>query len=228
MLAGRGSVVDVQHRRDERLPAASRRRSTTETSTPCDVSPPSSGVHVASRLAGSRLRLRHRRPVEAERLGRRRSTPTCTCDLHEPGCRRSPGRRPCPASGPMPAAWSPPAAVPAGRRRSGSACRPEEPSLQPASTRRAAATRRRRDGAAARPPTTHPATVTVRRHASGSCSNDARSCRRTSLLKTSIGGVSGRRSVRCRIRIWVCWLYSTSVTAQPSRPARAVRPERWR
>ena len=55
-----------------------------------------------------------------------------------------------------------------------------------------------------------------------------RSCRRASLLNTSIGGTSGRRIVRCRMRIWVCWLYSTNVIAQPSRPARAVRPERWR
>jgi glycerol-3-phosphate dehydrogenase len=38
----------------------------------------------------------------------------------------------------------------------------------------------------------------------------------------------GKRMPRCRIRIWVCWLYSTSVSAQPSRPARAVRPDRWR
>jgi len=35
-------------------------------------------------------------------------------------------------------------------------------------------------------------------------------------LNTSTAGPSGRRSIRCRMRTWVCWLYSAKVTAQPS------------
>ena len=68
----------------------------------------------------------------------------------------------------------------------------------------------------------------LRRHGRYSVSNSGRCNSRRSFEKTSIGFSVGRRIPRCRIRICVCWLYSTSVTAQPSRPARAVRPERCR
>ena len=61
-----------------------------------------------------------------------------------------------------------------------------------------------------------------------SSTNRRRSRSRSSLLNTSIAGFNGNCRVRCRMRIWVCWLYSTSVIAQPSRPARAVRPDRCR
>ncbi len=68
----------------------------------------------------------------------------------------------------------------------------------------------------------------LHRHGDQSVSKSGRCSRRLSLENTSIGFSFGSRMPRCRIRIWVCWLYSTSVTAQPSRPARAVRPERCR
>ena len=61
-----------------------------------------------------------------------------------------------------------------------------------------------------------------------SARNVRRSFRRASFEKTSTGGFVGRRRARWMIRHVVCWLYSASVTAQPSRPARAVRPERCR
>ena len=61
-----------------------------------------------------------------------------------------------------------------------------------------------------------------------SAPNAGRSRRFGLFENTSIGVTLGSRMPRCRMRTCVCWLYSTSVTAQPSRPARAVRPERCR
>ena len=61
-----------------------------------------------------------------------------------------------------------------------------------------------------------------------SAKNLRRSRNRASFEKTSTGALVGRRRARWMIRQVVCWLYSASVTAQPSRPARAVRPERCR
>ena len=58
--------------------------------------------------------------------------------------------------------------------------------------------------------------------------NVRRSLSRASFENTSTGGFVGRRSARWMMRQVVCWLYSARVTAQPSRPARAVRPERCR
>ncbi len=86
----------------------------------------------------------------------------------------------------------------------------------------------RPDGAAGSQETRASSTWRPMRRDQRSVSNSARLSRRWSFEKTSIGFSVGSRIPRCRIRIWVCWLYSTSVIAQPSRPARAVRPDRWR